>query len=115
MAVDVLPRLRWRALLAGRLATLDEPPESLQRLGDQRRHVAGERGEQIGEVGARAGVPIAGHVGLAEADLGVGGETGEERVRSVDHHERVGGATRADRVAVRELDAQRQVRRRLAG
>ena len=36
-----------------------------------------------------AGVPVAGHVGLAEADLGVGCESGEERVRSVDDHQRV--------------------------
>ena len=108
VAVDVLPRLRWRALLVSGLAPLDEPPESLQGLGDQRRHVAGEWSEQISEIGVWTGVPVAGHVGLTEADLGVGCEAGEECVRSVDDHDRVAARPRADRVAVREPDAQRQ-------
>ena len=45
VAMDVLPRLRRRALLARWLAPLDKPPESLHGLRDQRRHVAGKRSE----------------------------------------------------------------------
>ena len=57
-----------------------QPRNVCNGLGTRRRHPARERGEQLGQV---VGGPVAGHVGLAEADLGVRAEPVKEVDRPV--------------------------------
>ena len=65
-------------------AAVDETAQPQPALGDGGRHALGERHEQLGEVGALGGLPVAGHVGLADPDLGVVREPLEESRRAHD-------------------------------
>ena len=72
-----------------------KPRSRSQPRGHGRRHPLGERHEQLGEVGAVGGLPVAGHVGLADTDLRVVGESLEEGGRAHDLQTRAVGAARA--------------------
>ena len=72
-----------------RLARQVEAAQLLQRLGHERADAGGEHLHHGGEV---VGVPVAGHVGLAQADQAAVAEPGGEGFRPVDGHDGVGGA-----------------------
>jgi len=66
--------------------------QPLQPRGDELGHLRGEDGEDAGKV---VGRPVAGHVGLAEADQTALPDSGEERVRSDEAQHRGVGAARS--------------------
>ena len=84
-APDVLARAVEELRVRGAAACRRTPAASAAGR-DDRGEALGERGQQVGEVGVLAGRPVAGHVGLAEADLGVGAEAGEEGLGADDLH-----------------------------
>ena len=105
----MLVRLFCRAVLLVRgLGPLDHVPQPLQQRVHEGGHPAGERRQQVGEVGAGAGRPVAGHVGLAEADLHVGAQPGEDVGRPDQLHHRGVLAAGTEHAAVREDDPDRQ-------
>ncbi len=86
---DVAPCVGAGAALVARRAHHGDRAESLQALGDQRRHVRGQHLEEAAEV---VRVPRAGQVGLAEPDQHPAAEPGEELLRAMHGHRRPTGA-----------------------
>ena len=89
---DVAPGLREAVVLRARVPHHRERPEPLQRRGNEFDEALGELGEHAGQI---VGVPVACHVGLAEADQAVAADPAHQRVRPVDDHRRqcrIGGA-----------------------
>jgi hypothetical protein len=82
----------------------DKCAQLLQRLGNEGGDVPAQLGEEATEV---LGVPVAGHVGLAEADQLVGADAAEELRRAVDLHGRAAGSAGTPHGAVGELDTHR--------
>ena len=68
-----------------------QPAQFLQRFGHQLSDAGGEDLHHRGEV---IGVPVAGHVGLAQADQSAVAEPGREIVRAVHGHHRGTGPVR---------------------
>ena len=101
-------------LLVRRLGALDHVPQPLQQRVHEGGHPAGERRQQVGEVGAGARRPVAGHVGLAEADLRVGASREKNDGRPDQIHHRGVLAAGAEDAAVGEDDADRERRHRAA-
>ena len=66
----------------------DPPVDDATQPRESRRHdrgePLGERQQQLGQVGAGRGPPVAGHVGLADPDLRMVGESFEEGQRADD-------------------------------
>ena len=76
--LDVAAGPRQRVALVVRDGAVDDLPEGDPPAWDRRREPRGEGSQHVREVGARRGAPVAGHVGLADADLRVVGEALEE-------------------------------------
>ena len=83
---DVGAGVLLRVPFLARLARKVEAAQFLQRLGHQRPHPGGEDLHHGGEV---IGVPVPGHVGLAQADQAAVAEPGGEGLRTVHGHDRV--------------------------
>ena len=92
VGVDVLARALDRVALVVRQLLVDEDAELLQRHRHDRRHPLGERLSRSARSVSFASGPVAGHVGLAEPDLGLGAEPGEERAWAVRPASRVAPA-----------------------
>ena len=85
---DVAPGLRTAVVLRSRRAHHGERAKPLQRRRNQIAQSFGELGEHARQV---VGVPVAGHVGLAETDQPVAADPADEGLRPVNRH---GGQSR---------------------
>ena len=86
-------------------ATVDEDPQLAHRRRHEIGELLGERGEQVGQVGARSRPPLARDVRLAEGHLEVTTEPAVELLRLDDLEHGGAGLGRTPRGAVREREA----------
>ena len=85
--------------VGGRRTADGDRAQPLQPGRDEVGDVAGQDGEKFGQVRA---VPVAGQIGLAEADQAGGAEPAEERPWPVQEHDRGSGGSRSEQPTVGE-------------
>jgi hypothetical protein len=92
VAVDVAPGTLHSVAFGPRWPDQHQPPQPLQPGRHERVELAGERGQQTGQLGLvpLAGVPVAGLVGLAEPDQPAAAQAAVERPGVVQPHHGAG-------------------------
>jgi hypothetical protein len=90
--VDVAPGTLHSVAFGPRWPDQHQAPQPLQPGRHERVELAGERGQQAGQLGLvpLAGVPVAGLVGLTEADQPAAAQAAVERAGVVQPHHRPG-------------------------
>jgi len=108
MPFDVAPR-SGNALVLGGPAPHQQRPQQPERRGYQLVVTGAERGEQAGQVG---GIPVAGHIRLAESHRPVRAKPPEEIGRVAEHQPGIAGQVSG--VGARPGDLQPQLACRVA-